>query len=182
MMNQNPLLLSPFFPNRNLRAVVEIPAGTNKKFETDKQTGEIKIDIRDGRPRVVKYLPYPVNYGFVAGTRMDKARGGDGDPLDVLLICESLPSGTVLEAVPIALLKMTDLGELDHKVLAVPADESLRTVQAVDFQELKSKFPGILPIVATFFRNYDGLGTTKIQGWADECRARREVKKWTMAR
>ncbi|MCA9215002.1 MAG: ADP-ribosylglycohydrolase family protein, partial [Planctomycetales bacterium] len=42
--------------------VVEIPAGTNAKWEVDKQTGRLEWDIRDGKPRVVKYLPYPGNY------------------------------------------------------------------------------------------------------------------------
>lgn len=181
-MAQNPLNLPSFFENGHIRAVVEIPAGTNKKYEFDKNSGEIRIDLRDGKPRIVHFLPYPINYGFVAGTKMDKERGGDGDPIDVLVLAENLPSGTVLEVIPVALLKMSDLGELDHKVLAIPADEFLRTVQVADFQELKSKYPGILEILATFFKHYDGLGTTKILGWADEKRAVREVKKWSFSK
>lgn len=180
-MKLNPLALPSFFENGHLRAVVEIPAGTNHKFELNKTTHEFEVDIRDGKPRKVNFLSYPVNYGFISSTKMVKNRGGDGDPLDVLVLAESLPTGTVLEVIPIALLKMTDLGELDHKVLAVPADVSKRIIEAVDFQQVTANYPTILKIIGLFFKSYDGDGTTKILGWADEKRAIREVKKWQIS-
>lgn len=92
----NHLELPTFSPNGLLQGVIEIPAGTNHKYEYNKSLQQFQQDVRDGRPRMVRFLPYPVNYGFVPSTRMDKNRDGDGDPLDVLLLAESLPTGSVL--------------------------------------------------------------------------------------
>lgn len=161
-----------------LNAVIEIPAGTNRKFEIDKNTGEIRPDLRDGKPRVIDFLPYPVNYGFVPSTRMEKKRGGDGDPLDVLVIGESVPTGTLLEVQPIGLLLLKDLGEWDNKVLAVPADVSRRTIRAANWRDFQQEYSAIRHILELYFMYYDGLGVMTVMGWADELAARAEVKKW----
>ncbi|MFN4256211.1 MAG: inorganic diphosphatase [Saprospiraceae bacterium] len=175
---QNLLALPAFDETGHLRAVVEIPAGTNRKFEYHKQLLEFQQDMRDGQPRVIDFLPYPVNYGFVAGTKMDKPRGGDGDPLDVLVLAESLPTGTVLPVLPIGLLKLQDGGEWDNKVLAVPADASKRIVRASNFREFQMEYSAARHILELFFMYYDGLGVMKVMGWGDENEAIAEVRKW----
>ena len=76
--------------------VVEIPAGTNHKIEYDPSTDSFENDKKDGKDRVISFLPYPGNYGFIPSTLMNKDRGGDGDALDILVIGESEPTGTVL--------------------------------------------------------------------------------------
>lgn len=172
------LALAPFSENGSLRAVVEIPAGTNRKFEYNKQTLDFQQDMRDGKPRTIDFLPYPVNYGFVPGTRMDKPRGGDGDPLDVLVLAESLPTGVLLDVLPIGLLKLQDSGEWDNKVLAVPLDASKRIVRASNFREFQMEYSAARHILELFFMYYDGLGMLKVMGWGDETEAIAEVKKW----
>lgn len=176
MMNH--LLLPSFSENGLLRAVVEIPAGTNRKYEYNKTEGRFEPDMRNGQQRMVEFLPYPVNYGFVPNTRMDKDRGGDGDPLDALVLAEHLPTGTVIDIVPIGLLQLKDLGELDHKVLAIPADPALRIIEVRDWQDFQQRYSAIRHILETFFTYYDGLGTMTLMGWADEQAALDEVKKW----
>ena len=47
--------------------------------------------------RIVNFLPYPANYGFIPSTFMDKKKGGDGDALDILLISEHMVTGTVVD-------------------------------------------------------------------------------------
>ncbi|MBN8682403.1 MAG: inorganic diphosphatase [Chitinophagales bacterium] len=176
MMNH--LLLPSFSEQGLLRAVVEIPAGTNRKYEYNKTECRFEPDMRNGQQRMVEFLPYPVNYGFVPNTRMDKERGGDGDPLDALVLAEHLPTGTVIEIVPIGLLQLKDLGELDHKVLAIPADPALRILEVRDWQDFQQRYSAIRHILETFFLYYDGLGTMTLMGWADEQAALEEVKKW----
>ncbi|MEM9261460.1 MAG: inorganic diphosphatase, partial [Bacteroidota bacterium] len=90
--------------NDALNVIVEIPAGTNHKVEYKAGKG-FRIDtLGGGLARIVNFLPYPGNYGFVPSTLMDRERGGDGDPLDVLVLCESLPTGTKIATKPIAVL------------------------------------------------------------------------------
>jgi len=105
----NLLKIPSFTASGHVQGVIEIPAGTNRKYEIDKQTGVMYPDIRDGKPRMVDFLPYPMNYGFVPSTIMDKERGGDGDPLDILYIAESVPNSTVVEAIPIGLLLLKEM-------------------------------------------------------------------------
>lgn len=172
------LSLPAFSPEGFIHGVIEIPAGTNRKNEIDKSTGQIRPDIRDGRQRIVEFLPYPVNYGFIPSTRMDQARGGDGDPLDILLVSESLPVGTVVKAVPIGLMLLKDLGEWDNKVLAVPADPTQRVIKCLNWMEFQMEYSAIRTILEQFFLHYDGMGVMTLHGWADEMAAVAEVKKW----
>ena len=67
-----------------VHALIEIPKGCRNKFEVDKESGALKQEYRDGKPRIVDFLGYPGNYGLVPLTLLAKDSGGDGDPLDVL--------------------------------------------------------------------------------------------------
>lgn len=170
-----------FSENGHLNMVVEIPAGTNKKYEINRESGEFELEIIDGKPRKVEFLPYPTNYGFVPSTLMHKSTGGDGDPLDVLLIAEAIPQGVIVEVIPIGLLLLHDRGEEDHKVLAIPADEALRTVTCSIIACMKQKYPAALDIIASWFSNYKGSGVMEFKGWADEKAAIDEIKKWSVS-
>lgn len=169
-----------FTPNGHLQGVVEIPAGTNQKFEYDKQALAFRPDLREGKIRRVNFLPYPVNYGFVPSTKMDKARGGDGDPLDVLIVAESIPTGTLVAVQPIGLLLLKDLGEWDNKVLAIPLDPDKRIITATNWAEFQRDYSAIRHILELFFLYYDGLGTMTLMGWGDETAALAEVEKWQL--
>ncbi len=174
----NHLALPAFGAAGHLQAVIEIPAGTNTKFEYDKKELCFKPDLRDGKKRMVQFLSYPLNYGFIPSTKMDKGRGGDGDPLDVLVLAEHLATGTVLEVQAIGLLRLEDLGEQDHKVLAVPVQPDLRILPCTNYRDLTLHFPMVKHILELYFQYYDGIGTMKLMGWGDEHDALAEVRKW----
>lgn len=176
----NHLILPSFSANGCLNAVVEIPAGTNTKYEYDKELLEFRPDEREGHHRQVDFLSYPVNYGFIPSTVMNKSRGGDGDPLDVLVLAEHLPTGTVIEVQPIGLLMLKDLGELDHKVLAIPAAPAKRIIRATNWREFQMEYSAARHIIELFFTYYDGIGTMTLMGWGDERAALTEVKKWQL--
>ena len=92
-------------------AVVEIPKGSKKKYELDKETGLIILD------RVLHTSThYPANYGFIPRTY-----GDDGDPLDVLVLCsEALDPLTLVRCYPIGYISMLDGGKNDEKIIAIP--------------------------------------------------------------
>jgi inorganic pyrophosphatase len=74
-------------------AVIEIPRGSNVKYELDKPSGLIRMD------RVLySAVYYPANYGFIPRTLTE-----DGDPLDVLVLCQE-------SVVPLALIHARTLG------------------------------------------------------------------------
>lgn len=147
-----------------VRAVVEIPAGRLDKWEVKNEDGLLHWDLKDGKPRVVKYLGYPVNYGMVPRTVLSKERGGDGDPLDILVLGASLPRGSVVETRVVGMIRMTDGGEKDDKVLAVVKGSPFEGVQ--DLPDLDSAFPGATKILETWFANYKGPGKIVVAGFA----------------
>ena len=123
--------ITSFSPQGHVHAVVEIPAGTNKKIEYNKTTKKFEVDQRNGKDRIIQFLPYPGNYGFIPSTFSDPTKGGDGDPLDVIVISEHVASGTLLEVIPLGMLKLIDDNELDYKLIAIPAEEKDRTISAL---------------------------------------------------
>ena len=94
--------------------VIEIPKGSRKKYELDKETGFIILD------RLLYTSTHnPANYGFIPRTY-----GDDNDPLDVLLICaEDLEPLTLVRAYPIGVISMIDNGSRDEKIIAVPYND-----------------------------------------------------------
>lgn len=95
-------------------AVIEIPKGSKKKYELDKETGYLKLD------RILyTSTHYPANYGFIPRTY-----GDDLDPLDVLLICsEEIEPMTLVRCYPIGVITMIDNGRNDEKIIAIPFED-----------------------------------------------------------
>ena len=160
----------------SFNAVVEIPAGTNKKYEYDPNQKEFIVDIENGKERVIDFLPYPANYGFIPSTLSKSDTGGDGDALDILVISEAMITGAVLEILPIAILKLIDDGETDYKIIAVPQDKSKRIIRATTYAELTTDYPKLLEIVELWFLNYNPKDSSSVEGWADEQEALNEIK------
>ena len=92
-------------------AVVEIEKGSKNKYELDKETGALRLD------RILHTSThYPANYGIIPRTL-----AGDGDPLDVLVICsESIKPLSLVRVYPIGVITMSDNGDPDEKILAIP--------------------------------------------------------------
>ncbi len=152
-------------PSGTVNFVVEIPSGSNQKWEVDKRDGYLRWEFKKGKPRVVKYLPYPGNYGMVPRTILSKEHGGDGDPLDVIVLGPALARGAVVEVRLVGLLRMLDRGEQDDKLLAVAKEGPLSDVK--NLADLYKSFPGVTTILETWFGNYKGPGKIKTLGFGD---------------
>lgn len=144
-----------------VNVVIEIPAGTDQKWEVTPDGRAIAWEEQDGTPRVIRYLAYPANYGMVPRTRLAKANGGDGDPLDVFLLGAAAARGSVRLARPIGVIGLDDEGERDDKLVCVPAEGPLADVR--DLRALDRELPGAIDILETWLRNYDGTGRTVLK-------------------
>lgn len=125
-------------------AVIEISKGSNCKYELDKSTGLLRLD------RVLyTSTHYPANYGFIPRTFAD-----DSDPLDVLVICSvAIQPMTLIDVVPIGVMRMIDSGAIDDKILAVPiSDPTYNHINSI--QELPSH---IFDEIMHFFKVYKQL-------------------------
>ena len=108
----------------NFSVLIEIPKGSNCKYELDKETGLLRLD------RILYTAThYPQNYGFIPHTYAN-----DGDPLDVLLICSvPIQPMTLVQAYPIGNIRMIDGGKLDDKIIAIPFSEpNYNNIQNID--------------------------------------------------
>lgn len=140
--------------NNKVNILVEIPAGTNGKWEVNKETGDLEWEFKKGKPRVVQYLPYIGNYGMIPQTLSAKEEGGDGDPLDVILLGETVQRGSLVEGKIIGVMLMKDNGETDDKLIAVAKDSVFESINSIE--DLNKEFPGVLTILQTWFTNYKG--------------------------
>ncbi len=110
-------------------AFIEIVPGDTIKYEVDKASGYLKID----RPQLFSNTS-PALYGFIPQTYCGESIAeycakesgkkiirGDGDPLDICVLCERpVTHGDILlRAVPIGGLRMIDKGEADDKIIAI---------------------------------------------------------------
>lgn len=178
----------PSFSSDYVNAIIEIPAGTNKKVEYHIDKKMFLIDQVDGKERMIDFLPCPGNYGFIPGTYLDPLIGGDGDPIDVLVISESLPTGTLMEVIPLWILYFDDQSpyadsrESDPKIIAVPADPKQRVIQATSYEELHENYPVVVEIIEKWFRHYKGDGVMEIRAWGDGDMAIQEIEKWQLYR
>ena len=136
--------------------VIEIPAGTTAKYETNNQTGMLELEQKGGAPRYVQYLGYPVNYGAIPRSVMLKSKGGDGDSVDVLVLGPAVPRGSVVRGRAIGVLSLVDTGELDDKAIVVMENSPFAKVKSI--AELDAKFPGVTTILQTWFTSYKGYG------------------------
>ena len=171
------LKTSLYSKSGNFQAIIEIPAGTNAKIEYDKNLKLFSTSKRDGKERIIDFLAYPANYGFIPSTYSDPKKGGDGDALDIMILSSTLNSGEIVEFIPIGLIKLIDAGEEDFKIIAIPAKKELRTIKADNYQDFVAKYPGAVKILETWFSNYDLEDETEIQGWGDEQDAIREIER-----
>jgi len=141
-----------------VNVVIEIPAGSTHKIEWNRDLALMQLDRVE--PSI---FAKPTNYGFIPQT-LDE----DGDELDVLVVTkEPLPTGIFLEAKVIGVMKFEDDGEVDDKIVAVPADDrdSGNVVNVLD-----DLSPQLLKQIEFHFNHYKDLkkaGTTIVKSWGD---------------
>lgn len=137
--------------------MVEIPKGSNIKYEYDTESGFIVVDRK-----LFTSMYYPCNYGFILNT-LEK----DGDPIDVLVLGETpfVPL-SLIKVIPIGVLQTEDEEGHDSKIVAIPTskiDPSFSTVSDIKDvpQHLKDQ-------IKHFFEHYKELEKgkfVKILGW-----------------
>lgn len=146
--------------------VVEIPAGSRNKYEMDHTLGQIRLD------RVLSTATrYPGDYGFLPDTL-----GGDGDPLDgLVLLDEPTFPGCLIRVRPIGVFWTRDEHGSDAKVLCVSASDSRRD-PVRDIGDLPEP---LVEEIGHFFHVYKDLEPgkdSKVHGWQDAVAAEAIVR------
>ncbi len=136
-------------------AFIEIEAGENLKWEFNKKNNSIEVEFKNGKPRRINYLGYPFNYGFIVNTKLKKEFGGDGDPLDIIVLDQhKINRGELIKVKVIGMIEMKDKGLIDNKILSVSLNSKFEEIQ--NTKDLEFKYPGVMNIIKTWFGNYKG--------------------------
>lgn len=151
-----------------IQVFVEIPKGSNQKYELDEELGMIKLDRSLYGP-----MYFPFEYGFIRETL-----GEDGDPLDVVLLA-SFPTfpGCIVEAEAIGYLEMEDEEGIDTKIIAVPKekiDPRFSEIKDVDNLAEQQKNE-----IKEFFENYKNLEPgkwVKLKDYKPKAEAEKMIK------
>ena len=147
-----------------VRMIVEIPKNSHSKYEYDADLKVFRLDRTLYSP-----LHYPGEYGFIPGTL-----AADGDPLDILALTEDAGyPGTLMMVRPVGVLVMTDQGQADEKILAVP-DRDPRFAQVHSIEDV---FPHSLRELEYFFTIYKELEgkQTQVGAWLGYEPARQRI-------
>ena len=156
----------PINKDGNVNAIIEIPSGTVEKWELNKKYGTIHRDSINGKPRTINYLGYPGNYGMVPKTMLSKEKGGDGDPLDIIVIGEPVDKGSIIKCKIIGVLKLLDRNEKDDKLIALAHNSSLYPINTLE--ELNEQHHGISEIIEIWFTNYKGPNKMVSLGYSNQ--------------
>src|SRR3981189_3866222 len=135
---------------RDFQAVIEIPLGSNVKYELDKPSGLLKVD------RIIhSAVFYPANYGFIPQTYAE-----DNHPLDVLVLCqEPVQPLALIKARAIGVMTMVDSGASDDKIIAV----ATRDPEFSDYIEARDLPSHRLLVLRRFFQDYKQLEGKQVQ-------------------
>jgi inorganic pyrophosphatase len=139
-----------------VEALIEIPAGSQNKYEFDKEKGVLRLDR-------VLYSPvhYPTDYGYIPETLEE-----DGDPIDILvMVTNPTVPGCIIDCRVVGVLSMEDDKGVDNKLLGVPLKDP-RFAQVLDISDVP---PHVLREIEHFFQTYKDLEgkSVHIHGWHD---------------
>lgn len=166
MADFNKILTPGDYENGLVNVVVEIPAGSNHKVEWNRELAVFELDRVE--PQI---FAKPTNYGFIPQT-LDE----DGDELDALIITsEPLTTGVFLKAKIIGVMKFVDDGEVDDKVVVVPADDRSNGNAINSLEDLPAQLIKQIEFHFNHYKDLKKAGTTTVESWGDIAEAKEVI-------
>ena len=102
--------------NNCYNVIIEIPKGTNKKYELEDKVFDKVLCVRRVKGK------YPFYYGCFPQTY-----AGDKDPLDMVLLSnKNRDILSIVEVEPIGVIKTLDNNEIDDKIFVIAKDEEIK--------------------------------------------------------
>ncbi len=146
--------------------VIEIPRGSRNKYEVDHTTGRVYLD----RVLFTNFV-YPTDYGF-----FENSLGGDGDPVDALVLLEyPVFPGVGLKVRVVGMLKMEDDGGIDEKLLCVPVKDP-RFAHLRDIDDVPEQTRNEIEHFFTHYKDLEPSKWAKVDGWANRAVAEQVLK------
>ena len=150
-----------------INTVIEIPKWSTLKIEWNRKLAIFQLDRVE--PSI---FAKPVNYGFIPQT-LDE----DGDELDTLVLTnDPIPTGVYLEAKVIAVMRFEDDGEVDDKIVCVPADDRNTDNAISSLDDLHEQWRKKIEHHFNHYKDLKKPGSTKVLGWGDAEEAKQIIK------
>lgn len=166
MADFNKVLTPGDYQNGIINTVVEIPEGSMLKIEWDRERAAFMLDRVE--PAI---FAKPVSYGFIPGT-LDL----DGDELDTLIVApEPLPTGVWLQARILGIMKFEDDGDVDDKIVVVPAADRNNGNAIKTLEDLGEVWKKKIEFHFNHYKDLGKPGTTRVTEWADAEEAKRII-------
>ncbi len=166
MPDFNKVLTPGDYQNGTVTTVVEIPEGSILKIEWDRKSASFTLDRVE--PSI---FAKPCNYGFIPCT-LDE----DGDELDTLIVTgEPIPTGVWLEGKIIGVLNFEDDGDMDHKIVVVPADDRNSGDSVNNLDDLGERWKQKIENHFNHYKDLKKPGSTKVLGWGDAEEAKKTI-------
>ncbi|HEX3568256.1 MAG TPA: inorganic diphosphatase [Candidatus Saccharimonadales bacterium] len=167
MADFNQVLAVGDWQNGAVNTVVEIPKGSSLKVEWDRKRACFMLDRVE--PTI---FAKPCNYGFIPQT-LDE----DGDELDTLIVTdEPLPTGIWLEVRVLGVLNFEDDGDMDYKIVCVPADDRNTGDSIKSLEDLGERWRQKVEHHFTHYKDLKKPGSTKVLGWGDIEEAKKVIE------
>lgn len=166
MTDFNQILTPGDVDGGTINVVNEIPKGSNNKIEWNRHLAAFELDRVE--PAI---FPKPTNYGFIPQT-LDE----DGDELDVLIVTdEALPTGIFMKAKVIGVMKFVDDGEVDDKIVVVPADDRHSGDSINSLDDLPKQLLNQIEHHFTHYKDLKKPGSTVVEKWGNTDEAKTAI-------
>jgi inorganic pyrophosphatase len=158
-------------PQDGINVIVEIPKGSNIKYEIDVENGALFVDRK-----LSTTMFYPFNYGFIPNTKED-----DGDPVDVFVLGDyPLVPMSMIRANPVGVLLTKDQDGRDSKIIAVPVDKVDPSFSNVtDINSIAEHRRNQIKHFIEHHKDLEKGKYVKVIGWEDKEVAKKNISKAT---
>lgn len=157
-----------------INTVIEIPKWSTLKIEWNRKLAIFELDRVE--PSI---FAKPVNYGFIPQT-LDE----DGDELDTLVLTnDPIPTGVYLKAKVVGVMRFVDDGEVDDKIICVPADDRNTDNAINNIDDLHDQWKKKLEHHFNHYKDLKKPGSTIVKNWGNAEEAKKIIKecqaRWT---
>jgi inorganic pyrophosphatase len=158
-------------PQDGINVIVEIPKGSNIKYEIDVENGALFVDRK-----LSTTMFYPFNYGFIPNTKED-----DGDPVDVFVLGDyPLVPMSMIRANPVGMLLTEDQDGQDSKIIAVPIEKIDPSFSNVtDINNIAEHIRNQIKHFIEHHKDLEKGKYVKVIGWEDKEVAKKNISKAT---
>lgn len=174
MADYNKILDAGDIDSGVINTVVEIPKWSTLKIEWNRELACFELDRVE--PSI---FAKPTNYGFIPQS-LDE----DGDELDTLILTnDPIPTGVYLKARIVGVMNFEDDGEMDHKIIVVPADDRNTGDVIVSMEDIHSQWKQKIEHHFNHYKDLKKPGSTKVLGWGNAEDAKKIIRecvdRWT---